>query len=44
MNTSLAFAGMLLLSLIGVVLYFAVETVERLATGWHVSQRTGATV
>ena len=42
MNTSLAFAGMLLLSLIGVALYFAVETIERLATGWHVSQRVGA--
>jgi NitT/TauT family transport system permease protein len=42
MNTPLAFAGMLLLCLTGVVLYFAVETVERLATGWHVSQRVGA--
>lgn len=43
MNTSLAFAGMLLLSLMGIVLYFAVETVERLTTGWHVSQRVDAT-
>jgi NitT/TauT family transport system permease protein len=42
MNTSLAFAGMLLLSLIGVVLYFCVETVERLSTGWHAAQRTAA--
>lgn len=42
MNTSLAFAGMLLLSLMGVALYFVVETIERLATGWHVSQRVGA--
>jgi NitT/TauT family transport system permease protein len=40
MNTSLAFAGMLLLSLMGIVLYFSVETVERLTTGWHVAQRT----
>ena len=39
MNTPLAFAGMLLLSLMGVALYFAVETVERMMTGWHVSQR-----
>ena len=39
MNTALAFAGMLLLSLMGIVLYFIVETVERLTTGWHVSQR-----
>jgi NitT/TauT family transport system permease protein len=43
MNTPLAFAGMLLLSLMGVLLYFVVETVERLTTGWHVSQRLGAT-
>ena len=42
MNTSLAFAGMLLLSLTGIALYFVVETVERLTTGWHVSQRVGA--
>jgi NitT/TauT family transport system permease protein len=41
-NTSLAFAGILLLCLTGVALYFMVETVERLATGWHVSQRIGA--
>lgn len=40
MNTSLAFAGMLLLSLMGVVLYFSVEIVERLTTGWHVSQQS----
>jgi NitT/TauT family transport system permease protein len=39
MNTALAFAGMLLLSLMGIVLYFAVETVERWTTGWHVAQR-----
>ncbi len=42
MNTSLAFAGMLLLCLMGVALYFVVETAERLTTGWHVSQRVGA--
>lgn len=42
MNTSLAFAGMLLLCLTGVALYFVVETVERVVTGWHVSQRAGA--
>lgn len=41
LNTSLSFAGMLLLSLMGVALYFMVETVERLSTGWHVSQRLG---
>jgi NitT/TauT family transport system permease protein len=41
LNTPLAFAGMLLLSLMGIVLYFAVETVEKLTIGWHVSQRMG---
>jgi NitT/TauT family transport system permease protein len=41
MNTSLSFAGMLLLSLMGIVLYFIVETVEKLTIGWHVSQRMG---
>jgi NitT/TauT family transport system permease protein len=39
MNTPMSFAGMLLLTLMGIVLYFAVEAVERLTTGWHVSQR-----
>ena len=39
MNTPMAFAGMLLLTLMGIVLYFAVEAVERWLTGWHVSQR-----
>jgi NitT/TauT family transport system permease protein len=42
MNTALAFAGMLLLSLMGVVLYFSVEIVERLTTGWHTAQQTQA--
>lgn len=39
MNTPLAFAGMLLLSLMGVVLYFLVEVVERMSTGWSIAQR-----
>jgi NitT/TauT family transport system permease protein len=43
MNTPLSFAGMLLLTLMGIVLYFAVEAVERMTTGWHVSQRVHAT-
>ncbi|MEO8133266.1 MAG: ABC transporter permease [Betaproteobacteria bacterium] len=42
MNTSLAFAGMMLLSLIGVVLYFSVEMVERMTTGWHTAQHSQA--
>ena len=43
LNTPLAFAGMLLLSLMGVLLYFAVETIERLSTSWHIAQRRAAT-
>ncbi len=39
MNTPLAFAGMLLLTFMGVALYFAVELAERMTTSWHVSQR-----
>ncbi|MBN3763497.1 ABC transporter permease [Burkholderia sp. Ac-20365] len=39
MNTKLAFAGMLILSVMGIVLYFLVEVVERLATGWRSVQR-----
>lgn len=39
MNTPLSFAGMILLTLMGVVLYFAVEAVERMTTGWHPSRR-----
>lgn len=42
LNTPLAFAGMLLLSLMGVLLYFLVETVERLCTSWHIAQRASA--
>lgn len=39
MNAPLAFAGMLLLSLIGIFLYFVVETIQRVATPWDIAQR-----
>jgi NitT/TauT family transport system permease protein len=40
MNTKLAFAGMMILSIMGIVLYFIVELVERSTTGWRNTQRT----
>ena len=39
LKTALAFACLFLLIFIGIVLFFAVEAVERATTGWHVSQR-----
>jgi NitT/TauT family transport system permease protein len=39
MNTKLAFAGMMILSVMGIVLYFIVELVERSTTGWRTTQR-----
>jgi NitT/TauT family transport system permease protein len=38
-NTEMVFGLVVLLSAIGVALYFAVEAVERLVIPWHVSQR-----
>lgn len=39
MNTSMTFAVIIVLSILGLLLYGAVELVERLAIPWHVSQR-----
>ncbi|MBN3801926.1 ABC transporter permease [Paraburkholderia sp. Ac-20336] len=39
MDTKLAFAGMLILSVMGIVLYFIVELAERMMTGWRTAQR-----
>jgi NitT/TauT family transport system permease protein len=39
MNTSMTFAIIVVLSLLGLLLYGAVELVERWAIPWHVSQR-----
>ena len=38
----MVFAIIVLLSLIGLVVYYAVEIVERIAIPWHVSQRQTA--
>ena len=40
LGLALVFVG--LLSLIGLVVYYAVEVVERLAIPWHVSQQASA--
>jgi NitT/TauT family transport system permease protein len=38
----MVFATIVLLSLIGLAVYYAVEIVERLAIPWHVSQQQAA--
>jgi len=42
LDTPMVFATIVLLSLIGVVVYYTVEIVERLAIPWHVSQQRSA--
>lgn len=42
LETGLVFATVVILSFIGVILYFAVEFIERRTVSWHVSQRTQA--
>ncbi|HET9046645.1 MAG TPA: ABC transporter permease [Casimicrobiaceae bacterium] len=42
LDTPMVFATIILLSLIGLVVYYAVELVERFTIPWHVSQRQGA--
>ena len=39
LDTPMVFATIVILSLIGVVVYYAVEIVERVAIPWHVSQQ-----
>jgi len=39
LHTDLAFAAILCITLIGLVLYYAVEFLERVTIPWHVSQR-----
>ena len=43
-DTPGVFAAILVLSLMGLLLYAAVELVERVSIPWHVSQRAGASV
>jgi NitT/TauT family transport system permease protein len=40
MDTPMAFATILVISLMGLALYGAVEAIERIAIPWHVSRRT----
>jgi NitT/TauT family transport system permease protein len=42
LDTPMVFATIVLLSVIGVAVYYAVELVERLAIPWHVSQQGSA--
>ncbi len=42
LDTPMVFATIVILSLIGLVVYYAVEVVERLAIPWHVSQQATA--
>ena len=42
LDTPMVFATIVLLSLIGVAVYYAVELIERLAIPWHVSQHQSA--
>jgi NitT/TauT family transport system permease protein len=42
LDTPMVFATIVLLSLIGILIYYAVEVVERLAIPWHVSQQRTA--
>ena len=42
LETGLVFATVIILSFIGVTLYFTVEFIERRAVSWHVSQRSRA--
>jgi len=41
LNTPMVFATIIVLSLMGLAVYYAVEVVERLTIPWHVSQGTG---
>lgn len=42
LDTPMVFATIVLLSLIGLVVYYAVEVIERIAIPWHVSQQDTA--
>ena len=41
LETPMVFAIIVLLSLIGLAVYYVVEIIERIAIPWHVSQQTG---
>ena len=44
LETAMVFAVVLVLSAIGLLVYYAVELLEKLAIPWHVSQRTAAEI
>ena len=39
MNTALLFAGIVILTVIGVILFYSVEILERIVSPWHVRTR-----
>ena len=44
LDTPMVFAGIFIISVVGLAVYYAVEALERLAIPWHVSQRDLAVV
>ena len=42
LDTPMVFATIVILSLIGLAVYYTVEVVERIAIPWHVSQQATA--
>jgi NitT/TauT family transport system permease protein len=44
LDTPMVFAGVFVISFVGIVVYYAVEAVERLTIPWHASQRDPATM
>jgi NitT/TauT family transport system permease protein len=42
LDTPMVFATIVILSLIGLVVYYVVEIIERIAIPWHVSQQATA--
>ena len=39
LETPMVFATIIVLSIVGLIVYYAVELIERIAIPWHVSQR-----
>ena len=40
MNTALLFGGLIVLSILAMLFFYAIELLEKLLIPWHVSQRT----
>lgn len=43
LETPMVFATIIVLSIVGLIVYYGVELIERLAIPWHVSQRSDGT-